>query len=165
MDEKLWKILENINSWLKYAESKNAYILAFIGAEITLIKFLNIEVNLMLKIGFLFLGLCFLVCVISFFPKSVIPWWLYYLAESRQDPEEGDDLLFYGHIAKYSINQYIDKISSYLNGQIHGDKYFENLCGQIVINSGITNAKFNMFKISFWFLSIGQLFLIFSFIG
>lgn len=165
MDNNLWKIFDNVNSWLKYAESKNAYILAFIGAQVTLIKLLDFQTNGRLITSFVFLGLCFLVCIFLFFPKTAISSWLYYFAKSHQATNENDNLLFYGHIAKYSVNQYIDRIAKYLNQEIKGNKYFEDLCSQIVVNAGIAYTKFNMFKISFWLMLVGQIFFLLSLIG
>jgi hypothetical protein len=162
MEEKLWKIFDTVNSWLRYSENKNAYILAFIAAQITLAKFLSVDVDIWLKISFFFLGLCFLVCMISFFPKTALPRWLFYIAESHKKPADDDNLLFYGHIAKYSINQYIEKMSKYLNVEIQGNEYLKQLCAQVVINAGIANTKFNMFKFSFWLLLLGQIFFVIS---
>lgn len=165
MDNNLWKIFDNVNSWLKYAENKNTYILAFIGAQVTLIKLLDSQTNGRLITSFVFLGLCFLVCIFSFFPKTIISSWLYYVAKSHQKPDKKDNLLFYGHIAKYSVNQYKDEMARYLNQKIEGNKYLEDLCGQIVINAGIAHTKFSMFKISFWLMLLGQVFFLLSLIG
>ena len=164
VESRLWSIFKNVNSWLKYAEGKNAYILAFIGAEITLLKFLNIQLNIWLVIGFVFLSICFLICLVSFFPKTVIPGWLYYFVKSKQLPSEFDNLLFYGDISKYSIKDYIKQLTKFFNYKIDGEKYLENLCGQIVINSIITSDKFKIFKFSFWSLLVGQIFVIISFL-
>lgn len=165
MENNLWRIFDNVNSWLKYAENKNAYVLAFIGAQVTLIKFLDFQTNWRLISSFVFLGLCFLMCIISFFPKTIISSWVYNLPKSHQKPSEKDNLLFYGHIVKYSIDQYVDKMSKYLKHDIRGDKYFEDLCAQIVINAGIASAKFDMFKKCFWLMLLGQLFFLLSLIG
>lgn len=164
VEGRLWSIFENINSWLKYAEGKNAYILAFIGAEITLLNFLNVQYDFWLGASFVFLGLCFFICLISFFPKTAIPGWLYYFVKSKQLPSDFDNLLFYGDIAKYSIKGYIKKLSEWFNYKIEDDKYLENLCGQILINAGIASEKFKIFKTSFWSLLIGQVFVIISFL-
>ena len=165
METSLWKIFDNVNSWLKYAEGKNAYILTFIGAQITLIKFLKCPMNGWMTTGLIFLGICFFFCLFSFFPKTVITSWFYNLSNSNEPPDEKDNLLFYGHIVKYSIEQYIEKMQKYLNGQIKGNKYLEDLCAQVVINAGITNAKFNLFKINLWMMFTGQIFFIISLIG
>jgi hypothetical protein len=157
MKEELWKIFENVNSWLKYAENKNTYIITFIGAQITIMKYFNCPLNFWLKVSFIFLGLCLFVCFCSFFPKTSISAWLYYFTKSNDDKKDTDNLLFYGDIAKYSLDNYIEKMSKHLKSEIKGDKYLEDLCSQIIINSSIAKAKFNLFKISFWFMLLGQI--------
>lgn len=164
MEDKLWRIFENINSWLKYAENKNAYILAFIGTQLTLLNAFKIQITGWKIVSFIFLGLCFLVCILSFYPKTVISSWLYHISGSNQGPNNSDNLLFYGDIAKYFVNQYIDVMQKYLNCEIKGNKYLEDICGQIVVNANITNAKFNMYKMSFWLRILGQLFFLISFL-
>ena len=162
MENTLWKIFENVNSWLKYAESKNAYMLTFIGVQFTALKFFNVQSNGWLILCLISLAVCFIMCAFSFFPKTVISKKIYYIAQSHEKPADTDNLLFYGHIVKYSTNLYIEKMEKRLNGQIIGNKYLEDLCAQIVINSGIADPKYTLFKISFWFMLIGQLFLVIS---
>ncbi len=164
MDDKLWRIFENVNSWLKYAENKNAYILAFIGAQLTLLSLLKFQITEWIMVSFIFLGLCFLVCILSFYPKTIISRWLYDLASSNKAPHDDDNLLFYGDITKYSVNQYIEVMQKYLDCKIKGNKYLQDICGQIVVNSNIANAKFNMYKMSFWLMILGQLFFLISFL-
>lgn len=156
MGQELWRIFHNVNTWLKYAEKKNTYIITFIGAQITIMKFLNCPLNIWLKISFIFLGLCLLICFCSFFPKTSITSWLYYFSKTDESPKDNDNLLFYGDIANYTIDKYTEKMEKYLGTSIKGNKYFEDLCNQIVINSSIAKAKFNFFKISFWFILLGE---------
>lgn len=156
MEQELWKIFENANSWLKYAEKKNTYIITFVGAQITIIKFFNCPLDIWLKISFIFLGLCLFVCFCSFFPKTSITSWLYYFSGTDELPKDNDNLLFYGDIANYTIDKYIEKMEKYLGSTIKGNKYFEDLCNQIIINSTIAKAKFNFFKISFWLMFLGE---------
>lgn len=156
MAQELWKIFDNVSSWLEYAEKKNTYIIIFVGAQITIIKFLGCPLDFWLKVSFLFLGLCLFICFCSFFPKTSITSWLYYFSKTNELPKDNDNLLFYGDIANYTVNNYVEKMEKYLKITIKGNKYFEDLCDQIIINSSIAKAKFNFFKICFWFMFLGE---------
>lgn len=163
VEDKLWRVLENVNNWLGYAERKNVLILTFIGIQLTLCKLFVEDVDVWLIACSIFLGLCFLLTLISFFPQTVIPWWLYFWARSSDKPNENDNLLFYGDITKYSQKEYIEKMEKYFGEDIHGHKNLEDLCGQIVVNSQIASKKFNIFKATTWFMITGQMLLLISF--
>ena len=165
MEEKLWRLFENINYWLEYAERKNTIILTLIGIQITLGKIFikSLTIDFWLIASFLFLALCFILALISFFPKTAIAQYIYFWPISSNHQKETDNLLFYGHITKYSVKEYIEKMEKYFNGKIRGHKNLEDLCNQIVVNSHITSTKFNIFKVNTWFMIIGQILLLISF--
>jgi len=77
MEDKLWRILENVNKWLDYAERKNTILLSFIGIQLTVWKTFIKVPNGWLIAAYVFLGICFLVTLISFFPQTFIPEWIY----------------------------------------------------------------------------------------
>jgi hypothetical protein len=161
-DTALWKIFDTIDNVLKYAENKNTYILTFIGTQLTVIKFLNMHFDFWLKSSLLFLALCVFLVICSFFPKSEITAWLYYLANLHRKPAKNDNLLYFGDIVKYSVDEYIDRLEQMMGKKIRGNEYFEQLCRQIVINAEIANEKFNIFKASFGLMMFGELFFIMS---
>ena len=163
MEDKLWRVFENVNNWLEYAEKKNTIILSFIGLQLTFVKVFIDKINTLQIISILFLGLCFFITLVSFFPKTAIPWWVYSWAQLKEQINANDNLLFYGHITKYSVNDYIESMEKYFEGEIHGHKYLEDLCNQIVINSRIASTKYNMFKVTAWLMIIGQILLLISF--
>lgn len=156
MEQELWKIFDNVNKWLQYAEKKNTFIITFVGAQIAIIEFFKCPLDSWLKISFIFLGLCLFICFCSFFPKTSITSWLYYFSRASELPKDTDNLLFYGDIANYTVDKYIERMEKYLGITIKGNKYFEDLCNQIIINSSIAKTKFNFFKISFWFMLLGE---------
>lgn len=164
METRILNIFTNINRWLEYAERKNVIILSLISVELTLAKYFISDSgpNKLQIMSLIFLGICVLISLISFFPKTVIPNWLTFWAYSTKPPKDSDNLLFYGHIVKYSSKDYIDKLEQAYGMSISSDNYLKDLCSQIVINSQITNAKYNMFKASFWFMLIGQTLFIIS---
>jgi len=162
VDTALWKIFDTVDMALKYAESKNTYILTFIGTQMTVVKFLNLHLDFALKTSLIFLGITVSLCICSFFPKSEVTAWLYYLANMHHKPSERDNLLFFGDIVKYTHNGYIDKMEKMMSTEIRGNKYLEQLCLQIVENAEIANEKFNIFRASFGLMLVGEIFFIMS---
>ncbi|MCI5122931.1 MAG: hypothetical protein D3925_00255 [Candidatus Electrothrix sp. AR5] len=163
-DEKLWKILDNVNKWLEYAEKKNALILTFIGLQITFVNIYEHDAGAIEFVSLFVLGACFLLTLISFYPKTKIPRWATWLPYSEDSPLEDDNLLFFGHIVKYSSSEYIVALEKKFNESLKGEKYYEDICSQIVVNSQIVNAKYQLFKINFWLIFVGQILLFSAFV-
>lgn len=157
MEEKLWKIFKNTNKWLEYSEKKNALLLTFIGIQLTLIRLFSNEVKGLSFLSFTILSICFILAIISFFPKTSIPKNTYNWGFPKNSINKNDNLIFYGDIAKYNAEQYISAMETYLNGEISNDKYLVDICTQIVINSEISLVKFIIFKAAIWLMGVGQL--------
>jgi hypothetical protein len=75
--DKLVFIFQNVNEWLKFAEAKNAALLAFSGAGMTAaltVLATGQNVPRSLQVGFLLstvlLGVCTLTCAASFLPRT-----------------------------------------------------------------------------------------------
>ena len=73
---KLIAIFQNVNDWLKFAEAKNAALLAFSGTAMTAMLTVLVTAQYLpnaLKIGLLIavglLNICTLLCAVSFLPK------------------------------------------------------------------------------------------------
>ncbi len=162
MEDQLWKIFENVNSWLKFSEKKNSLILAMIAAQLTVIKIFVEDKVICTNISLFVFMACLILAIISFFPKSIIEKVLPGLLFSKDKIDANDNLLFYGHIAKYSKSQYMKKMEDVLKHTIVGDKYYEDLCEQIIINSQITLSKLNLFKVTIFLMIFGQIFLFLS---
>jgi hypothetical protein len=158
MDSILWKIFDSIDSLVKYAEGKNIHILTFLGLQLTAVRFISIHLNPWLEVSFVFLGASVLLCVVSFLPKSRVTGWLCHINRVKARPDSGDNILYYGDIVKYSVDGYIETMEKNLGCVIKGNGYLENLCRQIVVNSGIANDKFRLFKLSFGIMLVGELF-------
>ncbi len=164
MEERLWRIFENVNNWLKYAEQKNTLLLTFIGIQITLVKLFMKAFDGWLMASLIFLGLCFLICLMSFFPRTRISrWWFDFMVRRTNEHAQSHNLIFFGHVAKYTTDEYIAKMEEYLNGEIQGHRNLEDLCNQILVNSQIASAKLNFFKVSVWLMIIGQFLFLLSF--
>ncbi len=162
MEQALWKIFDTIDSLVRYAEGKNINILTFLGLQLTAVRFINVHYNLWFEASFVFLGASVFLCVVSFLPKSRLTAWLYHINRVSAKPGESDNTLYYGDIVKYSVDGYIDIMEKSMECKIRGNGYHENLCRQIVVNAGIANDKFRLFKLSFSVMLIGEMFFAFS---
>lgn len=159
IENKLLYIFSNVNDWLKFAEVKNAGLIAFLIAAISgLLGFTASfqQLNQSIKFGLLFCVFFLVVsCLISLFtfsPKLDRLEIIFFAKES--EILESDNLLFFGDLAKYDA----DSLTS-----IIAKKYFEidlkkpsqihtDIAEQIIINSKIAVAKFRFFKIALNFV-------------
>lgn len=167
MQPDLWKIFENVNRWLEYGERKNAYVLTFVGAELALVKLFELPIQHWQTVTSLAcLGFTLLVAILSFLPKTRIPDAIYFLATSWFKPQTTHNLLFFEHIAKHSVSDYMaalqDRYS--LNPAIRGNRHLEDLCGQIVVNAGIAASKYRAFRVATVSTLIAQPFFVWAII-
>jgi len=107
IEDKLWRIFENVNKWLEYAEKKNGVALVFIGVQLTVLKVLSTEIDCWMLAALVALGLCFLSTLWSFFPVTRISFLSRFCSNSWEKPSDKDNLLFFGHIRKYSHKAYL----------------------------------------------------------
>lgn len=152
MDEKLNQIFSNVNNWLKYAEAKNALIIVLnstlIFGIINLYPAIKDDTSyiLYMSIAILMMLISIIVALISFIPRLKSPY------EKVESPLENDNLLYFGHIAKYTSEQYREKIEKILSAENTNKEFDMYYINQIIINSKITLIKFKQFEISAWFL-------------
>ncbi|WP_076924012.1 Pycsar system effector family protein [Pseudoalteromonas sp. EB27] len=153
MDEKLSAIFSNINDWLKYAETKSATLIAGNGALIFGFSRLSLSENINCYASY-YLIFCSLlslislsICLLSVMPALNMPW------ESKPKGKyDNDNILFFGHIAKYSTSSYLTKLADKI-----GEKtpdftgYQKDLAFQIITNATIANRKYNYFNAAIWF--------------
>ena len=162
MEDKLWRILENVNKWLDYAERKNTILLSFIGIQLTVWKTFIKVPNGWLIAAYVFLGICFLVTLISFFPQTFIPEWIYIVVKDKSLAQENDNLIFFGHISKYSLHEYAEKLEKYFDSEIISIQPLMDICSQIIVNAQIATKKYNMFKFSTWLMIGGEILFLIS---
>lgn len=166
LTDKLYKIFQNVNEWLKYAEAKNAILLAFCGAGIAAsLTYLSAASNIpkSLHIGFIttasFLCFCSLVCSLSFLPKTNLE----YIVWKRSKPKvnhklkinDNDNFYYYGHLFKYQPIELINAFNRlYFEGKIKNiqKKEFFDLSNQIIVNSEIAYLKFKIFAFALYLL-------------
>ncbi|MCC6314446.1 MAG: hypothetical protein IT337_10580 [Thermomicrobiales bacterium] len=152
--DRLLDLLRLVNDWLKFAETKNVGIVGLASGGLTLLVaatgFLRAE-GIPLAAGFVLtaagalLALSLLVGVWSFMPASGAPQWL----RSRIGaPNPSDNLLYFGHAAKYSPHDLVETIARRYERQsdpvIHA--LHTDLAAQLVINARITLQKLWLFR-------------------
>lgn len=160
MADKLKDIFENVNNWLKFAEAKNATLIAgnglLIFGVLKTIHEVNINIYLLYYIYFclILFSLSLVISLISFMPKVKIPTFLL-----NSDIETNDNLLFYGHILKYNEKTLLDKLNEMIkDDEDKTSKEFKTMYAQqIIINSKIARNKFQLFDIAIKFTLSGIL--------
>ncbi|AFZ60228.1 hypothetical protein H6G54_08365 [Anabaena cylindrica FACHB-243] len=164
--EKLLKILEIVIDWLKFAEAKNAVLLAFSGAGVTaIITYIsaasNIPKSLILSLpaSTFILSISSLVCLFSFLPKTNLEHIVWMQGKPSKNfktlQNNTDNLYYYGHLMKYKNIELLDAMNQlYCDNKISQPykKEYLDIATQIIINSEIAFLKFRFFTFSLWIL-------------
>ncbi len=147
-------IFENVNNWLKFAEAKNGAILVFNSALIAVLfnileEYNNNDFFIMLYLyeAIFFLSLAIVIALLSFVPMLEYPY------ISFEEPKENDNLLYFGHIAKYHQHndRYKSKVKGLLEESDSNSSFDDYYLEQIITNSKITYVKYKQFEFSIWF--------------
>ena len=155
LSELLDKVFSNVNSWLNFAETKNAANIALVVAWIAAIFSLN-SMNVLLYaicILFTFSGIC---SMISFLPRvedkivKKFPRLEKRIIKKKAQKDEKDNLLFFEAIKKYSGQEYAEQVSKlYLQtNEKDFSRYELDLANEIVYNSDIASRKYKFFKVA-----------------
>ena len=153
MQKKLEYSLSLVIDWLKFAEGKNAMLIAANGATIfgvfTILSS-NPDLDSMYKFyifqALLFLFLSAVFCLISFVPQVDIPW-----LNSKKTPKENDNLLAYADIANYNPELYLEAMCKQEAVNLEEVGSFEkNLSQLIVLYSRIAMRKYALFNLAVW---------------
>ena len=154
MKEELDTIFDNVNNWLKYAETKSATLLAANGVMtfgiVRILTSWNVE-SLLLTIYLVFvvalLLLSMTILLVSFSPSLDIPW----LFKLKDPNNKKDNLLYFEHISKYTPQVYLDSLASAVSAEGNGTNDYELMqAKQIIANSVIARRKFAIFNIAIW---------------
>lgn len=148
LDEQLEKNFANVNTWLNFAEAKNAANIAFVVSFIAVIfNFKSITVPLY--------AVCFLLLVsgifslLSFMPKLEKTFEKHNFATfKKKETNEEPNLIFFEDIKNFNGDSYIHKVcKEYYNTDKHiATKYQLDLSREIVYNSNIVSNKYIFFK-------------------
>lgn len=158
---KLAEVFANVNSWLTFAEAKNAALVTLNGAGLLgLIGLLTNSdykggrpLTLYLWICAIFLVLGLVVSLLSFKPFTLPFNGKKQLLKSQ---EEKLNLLFYGDLAKYNRSQdYLADIYKHYYNKDISEEDFNRLeldyADEILINAKITVKKYQYFKLALFF--------------
>lgn len=153
---KLAEIFSNVNSWLTFAETKNATLIALNGAGVfgLVCSLLNSDYNggpwltLYLWNVVVFLGLGTVISLLSFSPVVSA------FKAKKKFPSRNKanlNLLFYGELVQYdSAKDYVVQIyKRYYNTGLNENqvsKIHLDYADEILINSRITARKYTFFK-------------------
>jgi hypothetical protein len=165
VQRQLTELLGRVIDWLKFAEAKNTAAVGLTSTGLgVIVTFLVAGPSIPtlagvgLGIGALALMLSLLLTVASFLPSTNLEK---HLIGDRERPTTRDNLLYYGHVARYEPRALV---------QAMADMYFEqedeayapskldiDLAAQIVTNARITVRKLTLFRYSLLLFGFGVL--------
>jgi hypothetical protein len=162
MKEDLKEIFKNVNDWLKFAETKNAMLLAFNSA--LLVGVFNVFSddeslnNLLIFVGpyyhYIFpilIIISMILLLLSFLPQTKM------INLSSASKPEKINILFYGHLESLSANELLKELGA---EDTESTPDIERAYAQqIIINAGMTARKFDTFKFAGW-ITISALLLV-----
>jgi hypothetical protein len=148
----LRNIFDNINNWLKFAEAKNAAIIAFIAVVsptlIALYRSENEIIQLCAIISGFFFILSLLVSLLSFVPTLQIDSALQYSVK------QNSSLMYFNGIISRSLDEYKQVCVKEFN--LQPDNLIVNdLIEQIYYNALIARSKYVLFLLSVKFIIFG----------
>ena len=162
VDDKLKFILDNVNNWLKFNETKNAALITMVVALI--VCCINLLKESEKIIPYQYLVWYYLIVLLAVLLRSL--WAIFAKLDNyvsyMAPPKEGkENILFYGHISymteEYFLNKIYEKYTSYKQ-PYYPTKFQRDLANQIIINSKISMRKANDFnssaKILFWSITV-----------
>ncbi len=139
------EILSLINNWLKFAEAKNAVVIALTGTAIfNLIKIISTDLHIAALIYLIQLAICFLFSLLVAL-ASFVPITDYLILLPKEKISKNDNLLFFGHLAKYTKTDLVAKFNEVEENETNV-KFREMYSEQIIINSRIAMSKYYFFN-------------------
>ena len=165
VEARLADLLLRVIDWLKFAEAKNTAAVGLsstaLGVIVTFLVAGPPEPDLAgvgLSIGAVLLMISLLLAVASFLPSTNLEK---HLLGAREEPAATDNLLYYGHTARYEPRSLARAIATHYYG-LDGEaaepsRYAVDLAGQIVTNARITVRKLQFFTYSLQLFAAGVL--------
>jgi hypothetical protein len=149
-EDHLLQMLQMVNEWLRFAETKNAGLVAVSG--VGLVALLTYVADLKgfawWEGGALFVGgvlwlFATLLATVSFLPRMDL---LNVLSRVSGTPTDSDNLYYYAHLAQLEAETLLTALG--IGSVPDGPRYrFEkDLANQVIANSRITNEKLELFQ-------------------
>lgn len=166
-EEQLYKIFNNVNDWLKFAEAKNVGLLTLNAVIVFGIIQINFkEGSIIEKAGFYilipFAITSFLTALISLFPiLSKIEKGIYVknfidsFSNSIDQEKKIENIHFYGYLKTINENEFENKFLFKIGSTHAFSQYEKELANQIIHNSRIAWLKYQLFKIGAFFFLFG----------
>ena len=167
--QELWKLFDNVNKWLEFAEKKNAVIFSMISITSFIVVIINANYTVPIWLKWQFVIFLILYCfsffivIISLFPTISISKKILNIGKNKK-LFDTDNLLFFCHIDKYSLKEFKKSLNSKYGLNLKEIDEYDDLLSQIIINSSIITKKYTCFKISSVILIIAILELLISII-
>jgi hypothetical protein len=165
VERQLTELLSRVIDWLKFAEAKNTGSVGLSSTGLGVIVTFLVAgppiptlAGVGLGVGALALMLSLLLTVASFLPSTNLEK---HLVGDRERPTQRDNLLYYGHLARYEPRALVEAIAEMYFEQ-EGEAYAASklavdLAGQIVTNARITVRKLRLFTYSLLLFGFGVL--------
>jgi hypothetical protein len=158
-------LLNRVVDWLKFAEAKNTGAVGLsstgLGVIVTFLVAgppIPVLAGVGLGIGAVSLMLSLMLAVVSFLPSTNLEK---HLAGVREKPSPGDNLFFYGHLARYEPRTLtLAIIERYFEHEGVGpapSKFAIDLAAQVITTARITVRKLEFFKYSLLLFGFGVL--------
>lgn len=148
----LFELLQMVNDWLKFAEAKNAGLIALAGLSLTGLLSFAASVDRFVYGAAIFLVLgaalwlgSIMLAVYSFMPltSNVLP-----KGELKDMVEETDNLFYFGHLANFSRQTLLEAVGVEQEATSERARFERNLADQVITNSRITVKKMDLFDIA-----------------
>lgn len=172
-EEQLYKIFNNVNDWLKFAEAKNFGLLTLNAAIVfglTQITFSNESVIKIVAFCVFvpFSILSFIPCLISLFPvitkiesknkkgelRNSMKF-INYLSNKIDKDKSFENIHFYGYLKDLKEEKFEKEFLKKTGSKDEFTTYERELVTQILYNSRITSLKYKFFKIGAFLFLIG----------
>jgi Family of unknown function (DUF5706) len=165
VERQLSELLTRVIDWLKFAEAKNTGSVGLASTGLGVIVTFLVAgppiptlAGVGLAVGAFALMLSLMLTVASFLPSTNLEK---HLVGDRQRPTARDNLLYYGHLARYEPRALVEAIAAMYFEQ-QGEAYAPSklaidLAAQIVTNARITVRKLALFTYSLLLFGFGVL--------
>ena len=161
----LSELLGRVIDWLKFAEAKNTGSVGLsstgLGVIVTFLvagPAIPTVAGVSLAVGAIALMLSLLLTVASFLPSTNLEK---HLVGDRERPTTRDNLLYYGHLARYEPRALVEAIAEMYfeqQGETYAPSKLEiDLAAQVVTNARITVRKLAFFRYSLLLFGFGVL--------
>jgi hypothetical protein len=165
IEQQLSQQLTHVVDWLKFAEAKNTGSVGLSSTGLGVIVTFLVAgppiptlAGVGLGIGAVALMLSLLLTVASFLPSTDLEK---HLVGDRERPTSRDNLLYYGHLARYEPRALVEAIAEmYFEQESEAyapSKLAIDLAAQIVTNARITVRKLAFFRYSLLLFGFGVL--------